>query len=101
MSLTFVQAIAPDLQCMTATTIRHDALLAEAEIVTVWVATPDAPADVWSLAEALAWAARQPNRDRITLFRPRGKDLRAALVEPEQIERLALALGGEPASSAA
>jgi hypothetical protein len=44
---------------------------------------------------------QQPDRARITLFRPPAKDLRAAWVGPEQIERLAEALNAAPASSAA
>jgi hypothetical protein len=77
---------------MTTTTIPDDELLASADMATVWVATPDAPADVWSLSEAIAWTMQQPNRDRITLFRAPAKDLRAVWLKPDQIERLAHAL---------
>jgi len=55
---------------MTATMIPDDELLATADIVTVWVATQDAPTDFWSLAEAIARVMRQAEREKITLFRP-------------------------------
>jgi hypothetical protein len=86
---------------MTTMMMPDDELLSVAEMVTVWVATPDAPADVWSLAEAVAWIMRQPEREKITLFRPPAKDLRAAWVKPDQIERLARALTADATPSAA
>ncbi len=86
---------------MAATMIPDDVLIAEADIVTVWVASPDAPSDMWSMSEAIAWVMRQPNRARLSLFRPPGDGLRAAWVEFEQIERLAFSLCCEPASDAA
>lgn len=73
-------------------------LLAAVNRVTVWVARPPAPKDVWSLAEAIAWAMRQPLRGKITLFRPPASDLRAAWVNPDQIERLAAALASRQAA---
>lgn len=83
---------------MCGSMIRDEDLLAAADKVTVWVARPAAPKDVWSLAEAVAWAMRHPLRDKITLFRPPASDLRAAWVNPDQIERLAAALAGRQAA---
>lgn len=77
---------------MSTTMIPDEELLAVAEDITVWVATPDAPADIWSLKDAIAWVMRQPNRAKITLFRPPAKNLRAAWLRPEQIERLSCLL---------
>lgn len=88
-------------QGMAATVIPDGDLLAQADFVTVWVASPDAPTDVWSLSEAISWAMSQPSPTRLTLFRPPGNGVRAAWVDAEQIERLAFALGVEPVSSAA
>lgn len=85
---------------MATTMSPDDDLIASAELVTVWVATPDAPTDVWSLADAIAWDMRQLNRARITLFRPPEKGLRAAWVKSEQIERLAFSLRAASASPA-
>ncbi|MBX3429977.1 MAG: hypothetical protein KF779_10375 [Hyphomonadaceae bacterium] len=76
-------------------------LLDGAEDVTVWVAKHEAPTDMWSLQEAVAWVMRQPDRERITLFRPPGGGVKAAWVDFAQIERLAFAFGIEPVSSAA
>lgn len=78
--------------------IPDDDLLAAADIVTVWVSTPDAPTDIWSLAEAIAWVVGQPDACRITLFRPPGGGVRAAWVDYAQIERLAGVLGLETAA---
>lgn len=86
---------------MRTTMIPDEELLAVADVVTVWVATPDAPTDFWSLADAIAWVARQPNRAKITLFRPPDADVRAAWLRPDQIERLVLALAPDFTSSAA
>jgi hypothetical protein len=86
---------------MTKRTIPDDELIAVADVVTVWVATQGAPTDFWSLAEAVAWVMRQPDRARITLLRPPDKNSRAAWLNPVQIERLAFALAPEPASTAA
>lgn len=86
---------------MAATMIPDDDLLAAADVVTVWVASPDAPTDMWSMSEAIAWVMDQPNRARLSLFRPPGDGLRAAWVEFEQIERLAFSLVREPTSDAA
>ncbi len=82
---------------MSRTTLSDGDLIAAADTVTVWVATKDAPTDVWSLAEAVAWVMRQPDRARITLFRPPGDGARAVWLGPEQIERLAFALTPVPA----
>ena len=86
---------------MAATMIPDDELLAVADFVAVWVASPEAPTDMWSLTEAIGWVMREPNRSRVTLFRPPGDGLRAAWVEFAQIERLAFTLGVEPVSDAA
>lgn len=86
---------------MAATTIPDADLLASADVVTVWVASPDAPTDMWSMSEAIAWLMQQPTRARISLFRPPGDGLCAAWVDFAQIERLAFALGIEPAADAA
>jgi len=86
---------------MTATIIPDSELLDAADQVTVWVAKHDAPTDMWSLGEAIAWVMTQPGRESITLFRPPGGGVRAAWIEFAQIERLAFALGIEPISSAA
>lgn len=81
--------------------IPDDVLLATADLVTVWVASPDAPTDMWSMSKAIAWVMQQPNRARMSLFRPPGDGLSAAWVELAQIERLAFALGIEAVSDAA
>jgi hypothetical protein len=86
---------------MAATMIPDDDLLASADVVTVWVASPDAPTDMWSLAEALTWVMHQQGRARMTLFRPPGDGLSAAWVDFAQIARLASALGIAPLSDAA
>lgn len=85
---------------MAATMIPDDDLLAAADIVTVWVCSPEAPTDIWSLAEAIAWIMRQPGAHRMTLFRPPGAGVRSAWVGYEQIERLADALGVDRANAA-
>jgi hypothetical protein len=76
-------------------------LLDRADDVTIWVAKPEAPTDMWSLREAITWVMGQPGRETITLFRPPGGGVKAAWVEFPQIERLAFALTIEPISSAA
>lgn len=76
-------------------------LIEDADAVTVWVAGLHAPADVWSLREAIAWAMAQADREKITLFRPPAKTLRAAWVKFDQFERLALVLGLGAQSDAA
>jgi hypothetical protein len=86
---------------MAAMMIPDNELLEASDVVTVWVATPDAPSDMWSLAEAIRWVMRQPNAARITLFRPPGNGVRAVWLSFVQIERLAFALGITPVSSAA
>lgn len=78
---------------MATTMIPDDDLLAVSDVVTIWVASLQAPTDMWSLAEAISWVVRQPNPKQLTLFRPPGAGVRAAWVEFEQIERLAFALG--------
>lgn len=72
--------------------IPDDDLLATVDKVTVWVASPPGPKDVWSLADAVAWAANHPQRAKISLFRPSAPDLRVAWVKADQIARLAAAL---------
>jgi len=74
---------------MSTTMIRDEDLLAVADDVTVWVATPDAPTDCWSLREAVSWVMAREERANVTLFRPPGSHMRAAWVRPEQIQRLA------------
>lgn len=59
-----------------------------ADKVTIWVAAPMAPKDVWSLREAIAWAMAAPNADTITLHRPSRDDEPAAWLKPDQIARL-------------
>lgn len=78
--------------------IPDEDLLAAAEKVTVWVASPPAHKDVWSLADAVAWAMSHPRRDTITLFRPPAADVRAAWVKPDQIARLGSALASRQAA---
>lgn len=85
---------------MAITMIPDDDLLAAPDIMTVCVCTPDAPTDIWSLAEAVAQVVRQPDARRITLFRPPGAGMRAAWMGYEPIERLAGVLGMEAASAA-
>lgn len=75
-----------------------DDLLAVADTVTIWVACPAAPRDIWSLAEALAWAVAHPRSAKITLFRPPAMDHRAAWLKPDQIARLAAALAKRTAA---
>lgn len=86
---------APDAARVTAELAE---LLTATEKVTVWVASPPAPKDVWSLADAVSWAMSHPQRDTITLFRPPAADVRAAWVKPDQIARLAAALGSRLAA---
>ena len=74
---------------MSTTMIRDEALLEVADDVTVWIATPDAPTDCWSLRDAVLWVMSRADRANVTLFRPPGKDVRAAWVRHEQIRRLA------------
>jgi hypothetical protein len=83
---------------MAATTIPDRELLEAADVVTVWVAAPPAPRDIWSLADAVAWVMRQPNCAKISLFRPPGGGVRAAWIEFAQIERLASALAATAAA---
>lgn len=77
---------------MAGSMIPDDDLLLVADKVTIWVACPAAPKDVWSLAEAVAWAMSHPLSAKITLFRPSDSDHRAAWVKPDQIARLGAAL---------
>ncbi len=76
-------------------------LLAEADVVTIWVAGAGAPTDVWSLADAIAWVKGRDEGARIRLFRPPGQGIRAVWIESEQIQRLAAALGLDATSGAA
>lgn len=78
---------------MAGSMIPDDDLLLAADTVTIWVACPPAPKDVWSLAEAVAWAMNHPMSAKVTLFRPPALDDRAVWIKPEQIARLAVALG--------
>lgn len=77
---------------MAATMIPDAELLACAEHVTVWIASPEAPTDMWSLKEALCWVMRQPQRARLKLFRPPGDGLAPVWIEAEQMARLATSL---------
>lgn len=86
---------------MAATMIPDHVLLATADTITIWVATPEAPTDVWSLSDAIGWIMGQPNRARLSLFRPPGDGMCAAWVEIAQIERIAFALGLNSAADAA
>ncbi len=86
---------------MRATMIPDSDLIAAAETVTIWVASPEAPTDMWSLTEAVEWVMRQPGRQRISLFRAPGDGMRAAWLRFDQIERLAFALGIDDVSTAA
>jgi len=70
-------------------TIPDDELTRDADRVTIWIASPPAPRDVWSLRDALCWAA---GRGPVTLHRPSREDRPAAWVDPEQVARLAEAL---------
>lgn len=83
---------------MRGSMIPDDELAVAADKVTVWVASPPAPRDVWSLADAVAWAMESPDRNRITLFRPPSADLCAAWVKADQIERIAILLAGRQAA---
>lgn len=67
-------------------------LISKADAVTVWVAAPAGPKDVWSLREAIAWAMGRPELDRIVLFRPPSPGVPAAWVQADQIKRIAAAL---------
>jgi hypothetical protein len=100
-SLTSVQAGCGTIEAMAITVIPDDELLAVADVVTIWVATPDAPTDMWSLTDAIVWVMGRKDRERISLFRPPDKNVRAAWVTPEQIERLALSLLPDDLVSAA
>lgn len=86
---------------MTRTMIPDDELIEVADVVTIWVAKGDAPTDVWSLAEAVAWTMAQPDRHNLSLFRPPDRQVRAAWVDFDQIERLAFALLPERTSMSA
>lgn len=68
--------------------IRTPDLVAQLDRVTLWVANLPAPEDVWSLRDAIKWAASHPERSRITLFRPPGPDERAVWLKSEQIDAL-------------
>lgn len=86
---------------MAATMIPDEELLRTAETITVWVASPNAPTDIWSLSQAIAWVMQANPTQRLSLFRPPGEGQSAAWVEATQIERLAQALGIEPHADAA
>lgn len=83
---------------MRGSMIPDHELAAAADKVTVWVASPPGPRDVWALADAVAWAMESPDRNRITLFRPPSIDMRAAWVKADQIERIAILLAGRQAA---
>lgn len=85
---------------MAVTVIPDEELLAAADVVTIWIAAPDAPTDVWSLTDAIAWVMRQRERERISLFRPPDRHVRATWVTPEQIKRLAASLAPNLMSAA-
>ena len=83
---------------MTRTMIPDAELIEVADVVTIWVANGEAPTDVWSLADAVAWIMAQPVRQNLSLFRPPDHQVRAAWVDFDQMERLAYVLLPERAS---
>lgn len=72
---------------MSRTPPTDEELSAEFDAVTVWVSAPPGPKEVWSLREAIEWAAAQ-GATRVTLFRPPDAKRSAAWVNSEQIARL-------------
>ena len=74
---------------MSRTPIPEQELLDVFDVTTIWVASPKAPKDCWTLREAVVWAMAHPARDRITLFRPPSAERGAAWIKPEQLQRLA------------
>jgi hypothetical protein len=78
---------------MALKTIPDEDLVKDADRVTIWIASPPAPKDVWSLREAVRWASE---RGAVTLHRPSRDDAPSAWVGPDQVTRLSgvLAQGG-------
>ena len=61
-------------------------LVGDADRVTIWIASPPGPKDMWSLREAVHWAA---NAGPVTLHRPSRDGAPSAWVEAAQVARLA------------
>jgi hypothetical protein len=70
---------------MALKTIPDSELVKDADRVTIWIASPPSPKDVWSLREAVCWASE---RGPVTLHRPSRDDVPSAWVKPEQVARL-------------
>lgn len=77
---------------MAAMMIPDELLAADAERVTIWIASRPGPCDVWTFKQAIEWAMAQPDRETLSLFRPPGQGESAAWVMPDQIARLAARL---------
>lgn len=78
-------------------TIPDDDLVRDADRVTIWIASPPGPKDMWSLREAVRWAAEA---GPVTLHRPSRDDAPSAWVTPEQVARLARTLAHDELAGA-
>ena len=78
-------------------TTPDDELVGDADRVTIWIASPPGPKDMWSLREAVRWAAKA---GPVTLHRPSRGDVPSAWVKPEQVARLVRTLAHDELASA-
>jgi hypothetical protein len=78
-------------------TIPDDELVADADRVTIWIASPPGPKDMWSLREAVRWAAKA---GPATLHRPLRDGVPSAWVKGEQVARLARTLAHDELAGA-
>lgn len=78
-------------------TIPDDDLVRDADRVTIWIASPPGPKDMWSLREAVRWAAKA---GLVTLHRPSRDDAPSAWVRPEQVARLTCMLAHDELAGA-
>ena len=78
-------------------TIPDDELIGDADRVTIWIASPPGPKDIWSLREAVRWAAKT---GPVTLHRPSRDDAPSAWVKSEQVARLVHTLAQDELASA-
>jgi nitrate reductase beta subunit len=66
-------------------TIPDSELVDDADRVTIWIASPPGPKDIWSLREAVRWAAKM---GPATLHRPTRDGVPSAWVKAAQVARL-------------
>ncbi len=71
--------------------------LAIADVIDWWVPCVPGPILMRSLREAVRWALAQPERGRITLFRPPGGAGQSVWVSAAQVKRLAVLFDSEEA----